>query len=158
MEYSIDGLMRLIGRGNGDNNNPSDTATSPPPVQPVEIPEDRGMAGLLPLAREKFLTLSDRMERRGLPIRLNEGFRTRERQAWIYAQGRTRPGPIVTKAAPGTSRHETGRAFDIVMKGKEPYNPLGLSIAGQVGQELGLVWGGAWKFTDLPHFELPPGA
>lgn len=27
--------------------------------------------------------------------------------------------------------------------------------AGQIGEELGLVWGGRWKTEDLCHFELP---
>jgi len=28
---------------------------------------------------------------------------------------------------------------------------------GQIGESLGLVWGGRWKQKDLGHFQLPDG-
>ncbi len=36
-------------------------------------------------------------------------------QAMLYAQGRTAPGPIVTKAHPGQSAHQYGFALDFVI-------------------------------------------
>lgn len=48
----------------------------------------------------------------GLSIRVFEARRSKERQAWLYAQGRTRPGVIVTWTL--QSRHITGEAVDIV--------------------------------------------
>ena len=40
------------------------------------------------------------------------GFRSIPEQARLYAQGRTVPGPIVTKAPPGLSFHNYGLATD----------------------------------------------
>jgi len=42
------------------------------------------------------------------------GRRTMEEQAMLYAQGRTRPGKIITQAKPGQSYHNYGLAFDWV--------------------------------------------
>ena len=39
-----------------------------------------------------------------LPIVIVETHRSYERQAKLYAQGRTAPGPMVTKARPGLHR------------------------------------------------------
>ena len=54
------------------------------------------------------------------PVRLMvlEGLRTKERQAELYAQGRTAPGKVVTWTM--NSRHITGHAVDIApVRGKE---------------------------------------
>lgn len=48
-----------------------------------------------------------------------EGYRSIERQAFLYAQGRTTPGPKITWARPGESLHGYGLAVDIVFD-KEP--------------------------------------
>ncbi|GAA5514758.1 hypothetical protein Dcar01_03519 [Deinococcus carri] len=49
---------------------------------------------------------------RGIEVCVYETFRTAERQAWLYAQGRTRPGPVVTYTL--DSSHEYGLAADWV--------------------------------------------
>jgi len=43
-----------------------------------------------------------------------EGWRSIERQAYLYAQGRTTPGKMVTWARPGFSWHQYGVGVDIV--------------------------------------------
>lgn len=50
----------------------------------------------------------------GTLIRVAQGFRTYAEQDALYAQGRTAPGKIVTKAKGGISNHNFGLAFDIV--------------------------------------------
>lgn len=50
----------------------------------------------------------------GFSFRLFEGFRSSHRQALLYSQGRTAPGPIVTYAGPGESHHQYGVAADLV--------------------------------------------
>jgi hypothetical protein len=70
---------------------------------------------LHPIFREKARELLDRLTAEGIPFRLFEGFRSPERQQYLYAQGRTRPGPIVTHARPWTSYHQYGLAGDFVL-------------------------------------------
>jgi len=90
----------------------------------------------------------------GARARVSEGLRTRERQAYLYASGRTRPGPIVTKTL--ASRHLGGRAFDIDFIGRHPDDvPIPWwEFAGYVGEQLGLRWGGRWALRDYRHFEV----
>lgn len=109
-----------------------------------------------------------------------EGVRSRARQAALYAQGRTKPGPIVTWVR--ESNHEEkddgyGYAVDLypfpvsrVLAAKSPreYEPLFDLIAKAMftaAKELGTTirWGADWDMdnmprergeTDNPHFEL----
>jgi peptidoglycan L-alanyl-D-glutamate endopeptidase CwlK len=97
----------------------------------------------------------------GIALRVTHTLRTLDEQARLYAQGRTLPGPIVTKAKPGASPHNFGMAFDICFSGKTPYpketDPR-WSVIGKIGEAIGLSWGGpngkGDRFTfDRPHFE-----
>ena len=97
-----------------------------------------------------------RLASEGLTFKVTSGNRTKEEQAALYAQGRTAPGPRVTWTL--KSRHIGGRAIDLTLfSGKNPvWESKHYDRAGEVGKELGLVWGGDWKRTkDKPHFELP---
>jgi peptidoglycan LD-endopeptidase CwlK len=94
-----------------------------------------------------------------LRIRVISGHRTWQEQDKLYAQGRTRPGDIVTKARGGYSNHNFGIAFDIgVFEGnKYLKQSTKYKAVGALGMELGLEWGGNWKnFVDEPHFQLRP--
>ena len=88
-----------------------------------------------------------------------QGTRTFEQQQAVYDQGRSTPGSIVTKARPGDSYHQYGLAFDVVpvayvnLKDWNPSGPYWQTI-GQIGESLGLTWGGRWSDPDEPHFEL----
>lgn len=105
---------------------------------------------------EQFLAHA---EARGHALRITHTLRTMEEQAKLYAQGRTAPGKIVTRAMPGQSAHNYGMAFDVCFKGTTPYPEDALGLAwwgeiGAVGKKLGLVWGGDFKkLKDRPHFE-----
>lgn len=99
--------------------------------------------------------------RQDLKIAIGETLRTVAEQDALYAQGRTKPGNIVTNA-PGSSYssyHQWGTAFDIYRNdGKGAYNESGnfFGRAGAIGTALGLEWGGNWKsIVDKPHFQLP---
>lgn len=99
---------------------------------------------------------------------VTETLRTKEEQDELYAQGRTKPGKIVTNAKGGDSFHNYGLAFDIALidRGKLNWN-TGADIndnditdffeIGEIGEKLGLEWGGRWKFKDMPHFQLTFG-
>lgn len=87
-----------------------------------------------------------------------ETYRPPDRQAWLYAKGRTQPGKIVTAARPGESVHELRRAFDVVIvrEGGGAWwdAPRHLWDAiGAIGESLGLEWGGRWELADLGHFQ-----
>ena len=95
-----------------------------------------------------------------ITIRIASAYRSMEEQQKIYNQGRTTPGPIVTKAIPGSSYHNWGLACDL----------LPLSISGElnynydqvkwvvIGQKYGLNWGGLWSgFKDPDHWECKMG-
>ncbi len=67
-------------------------------------------------------------EKQGCPIGIGECFRTVQEQNRLYAQGRTKPGPVVTNAPGSTYRsmHQWGVAFDVYRKdGKGAYNESG---------------------------------
>ena len=75
---------------------------------------------------------------------------------------------IVTKAQPGYSWHNFGRAIDVVPVDvaeagdlSDPDNPLWENpwwdAIGRVGEELGFEWGGRWERPDRPHFQWTHG-
>lgn len=92
-----------------------------------------------------------------------QGTRTFAQQQAIYDQGRTTPGTVVTKARPGDSYHQYGLAFDVVpdaYKDLPNWNPGGeyWGTIAQIGESLGLEWGGRWSTPDEPHFQIPESA
>lgn len=102
----------------------------------------------------------------GRSVRVTEGLRTFQRQAALYAQGRTEPGPIVTNSMAGESLHHYGCAIDSCWMGKDPYlERLGederriiWSEYGRVARAHGFEWGGDWKRpVDKPHIQLRYG-
>ena len=96
----------------------------------------------------------------GYSVKLISGHRSWAEQNELYAQGRTKPGKIVTNARGGYSNHNFGVAVDVgVFKdgAYQPESPL-YSKLGPVGRAMGLSWGGDWKsIKDMPHFEVPTG-
>ena len=84
-------------------------------------------------------------------------YRSQEEQDMLYAQGRTLPGKKVTNAK--VSKHTSRTAFDIVImvNGKPCWDVSNPSwkLAGEIGEIVGLTWGGNFKkFKDFPHFEF----
>ncbi len=97
----------------------------------------------------------------GITIIVTQTLRTIAEQDALFAQGRTKPGSIVTKAKGGFSLHNYGVAFDFVpvVNGKADYSNIAtFARVGEIGQRLGLEWGGMWKtFPDRPHFQFLAG-
>lgn len=101
----------------------------------------------------------ERCHLKNLGIKIICGTRTYEEQAELYSKGRTTSGAKVTNAGPGQSMHNFGLAFDIGVFADGKYLPESenYEIAGQIGESLGLDWGGNFKsIKDEPHFELRP--
>lgn len=74
---------------------------------------DRDPLRLHPLVRDAVAKTLASCKAAGLPFAMFEGYRSPVRQAVLYAQGRTAPGPIVTYARPGESHHNFGMAADL---------------------------------------------
>ena len=113
-----------------------------------------------PELQEKAQRLIAECKKQGLIVKLGECFRTVAEQDNLYAQGRTKPGSIVTnaKGSSYSSMHQWGAAFDVIRNdGKGAYfdNDGWFSKVGRIGKSLGLEWGGDWTSpVDKPHFQL----
>ena len=121
---------------------------------------ERNIATLEPVTAKLAREHLRRLHAEGLNFKITSGTRTFAEQAKIYAQGRTAPGKIVTRAKPGSSWHNFGVAYDITLfSGKNPvWESPKYTRAGEIGEELGLRWGGRFKsLVDRPHFERTLG-
>jgi peptidoglycan LD-endopeptidase CwlK len=128
---------------------------------------EKAIATLLPPAQQaarKFMTLA----KTKFDVKLLSGLRTYAEQNALFAQGRTKPGSIVTKARGGFSNHNFGIAWDvgIFVNGKyltgrnaqeeAQYKNLAALIMPKLGDVL--TWGGDWKtIQDRPHYQLKAG-
>ncbi|WP_069999642.1 M15 family metallopeptidase [Cellulosilyticum sp. I15G10I2] len=116
---------------------------------------------LHPKVKELALKLLEECKKAKLNIGISEAYRTIERQDYLYAQGRTRPGSIVTYARGSSmsSYHQWGLAFDVYNNViGDAYNVTILNKVGTIGQKLGLEWGGNWaSFKDRSHFQYTFG-
>ena len=114
---------------------------------------------LHPGLRTKCQELIRKCKTKGIEIIISQTLRTKQEQDDIYAQGRTKPGKIVSNVRYPKSMHCWGVAFDIavIRGGKAIWDVAAYKPAGELGEGLGLSWGGRWKnFPDAPpHFELP---
>ena len=105
--------------------------------------------------------LIQRCAAEGLPVAVVETVRDLEYQASLYAQGRTKPGKIVTnQKTPSFHWDKVGLAFDICknVKGHEYDDADFFRKCGAIGKEMGFTWGGDWKsLPDRPHFQWDDG-
>jgi len=125
----------------------------------VDDRSEKAIGTLLPQVQPYARALVKKAAQHGITITVIAGLRTYEEQNELFAQGRTKPGRIVTNARGGFSNHNFGIAFDVGVFEGASY--LGESpkykAVGALGMDLGLEWGGNWKtFLDEPHFQLRP--
>ena len=119
----------------------------------------RGKSKLHPRVRELCAEFERRCREAGLNVLVTETFRTAQEQDALYAQGRTKPGSIITrcKGADYQSPHQWGVAFDFCqnVRGREYDDSDGFfRKCGEIGKKLGLFWGGDFRtFVDKPHLE-----
>lgn len=118
----------------------------------MEVIKD--IAELTPMAQRACRLFLLKCEGQGLKVRITETYRSQERQNELYAQGRTKPGQIVTWTK--NSRHKSRRAWDICqdIKGREFGDTAFFEKCGDAAKEAGITWGGVWKTPDMPHFEI----
>ena len=130
---------------------------------------------LEPEVRDRCKTFLRLCADQGIQVMVVQTLRTPEEQMLLYQKGRTRPGepchhilppkirPVgtcsnhpmgatVTNLLPGKSLHERGLAFDFCFG--PPVSWEGpWERAGEIGESVGLKWGGRWKSPDRPHLE-----
>ncbi len=133
-----------------------------PPAATNDKVDDRSekvIATLLPEVQPYARALVTKAGADGITIKVISGLRTYDEQNDLYAQGRTKPGRIVTNARGGFSNHNFGIAFDVgVFEGSQYLDESPkYKAVGVLGMDLGLEWGGNWKtIQDEPHFQLRP--
>ncbi len=76
---------------------------------------DNDPSHLHPAYRREAEAVLQACSSEGLPFKIFEGFRSPHRQQFLYEQGRSRPGSVVTKAGPWSSIHQYGLAADFVL-------------------------------------------
>lgn len=123
------------------------------------------LRGCHPRLRTRVVQLVKALSQEGLSIVLTQGVRTTAQQQSLYAQGRSKPGKIVTNCdgVKKVSNHQPkadgfGYAVDVawVVDGQVTWEGPWETL-GRLAQAHGLIWGGTWtRFPDRPHLELPP--
>nr|WP_294867921.1 M15 family metallopeptidase [uncultured Pseudogulbenkiania sp.] len=106
---------------------------------------------------QTVLRVMARLEARGFPMTLLEGYRSPERQDALAGQG-----TLVTKAKGGQSKHQYGLAVDlapvrngkVVVSERAPWAMSAYLALGEEATAAGLTWGGTWSFKDYGHIEL----
>lgn len=121
----------------------------------------RDLSELLPAAQTACRLLFQECFKAGIRnIFITETYRSQARQNYLYAQGRTRPGAIVTWTL--KSNHSGRLAWDIAVGPPNVlYDVTVLNKVGAIAQKLGITWGGQKSWvdagkTDRPHFEVLP--
>lgn len=122
---------------------------------------NNSLDALHPYVKILALKFLEACEKENFPVKIIMTYRTIEEQNALYAQGRTKPGNIVTNAKGGSSYHNYRLAFDAVpvINGKINWDDeKAFKKMGAIGTSVGLEWGGNWPtFKDTPHFQWTGG-
>ena len=146
----------------------------------AEPSKDRDLAKLSPEFRRRLQLVLEDLAMAGTPFKFDEGYRTVDRQQWLYGSGRPtvvpygRRGPIVTRddGVRAPSRHQgdgppgTGRAADcypedgaghVIWPPPPPSDPRWQAYADSAVRH-GLTAGYYWSsFKDVTHCQISPG-
>jgi peptidoglycan L-alanyl-D-glutamate endopeptidase CwlK len=122
----------------------------------------RSLGDLLPPVQQRVVQFLSLAKEAGIDLIVTSTYRDAASQEALYAQGRTKPGRIVTNAKAGQSWHNWRCAIDVVpvRNGKPVWDakdPIWQTV-GQLGKQAGLEWAGDWKrFKEFPHFQYTGG-
>ncbi|MFD2613524.1 M15 family metallopeptidase [Paenibacillus gansuensis] len=139
-------------------------------LQALQSKNEPKLRGLHPVVLAAAQALIMRCFTRGVQILITQGSRSKEYQDELYAQGRTKPGKIVTNARGGHSYHNYGLAIDFALLlncGREvSWDTLldadrdcmadWMEVVDEA-EKLGFEWGGRWDFVDKPHLQMTFG-
>ncbi|EAG2634107.1 N-acetylmuramoyl-L-alanine amidase family protein [Listeria monocytogenes] len=119
------------------------------------------VAGMNKVTSDKTRNVIKKMAKQGIYLCVAQGYRSNSEQNALYAQGRTKPGNVVTNAKGGQSNHNHGVAVDLCLYTSDGKNVIWESTTSRWKKVVnamkaeGFKWGGDWKsFKDYPHFEL----
>jgi len=98
----------------------------------------------------------------GVDVLIYSTYRDAASQDALYAQGRTKPGRIVTNARAGQSFHNWRVAFDFVpiVAGKARWDDKeAYAKCGNIAESIGLEWAGRWtgKLRETAHCQFTGG-
>jgi peptidoglycan LD-endopeptidase CwlK len=116
--------------------------------------------GFQSAVRDIVATMNDRCTLSDYHLRVVYGARTAEEQDRLYAQGRTTPGPIVTRARAGESAHCYAAAADLALCIDRsgawlPGDHPAWGILAAIVRARGAITGSDFKsFADRAHVEL----
>lgn len=111
---------------------------------------------LYPAFLEKVLDAVAACEARGAHYIATRGYDTYGAQMALWAQGRTKPGPVVTNAKGGQSQHNFGLAVDfarVMPDGKVSWDAADYQPLIEEVEKRGLHSGRGYK--DVPHVGWP---
>jgi peptidoglycan L-alanyl-D-glutamate endopeptidase CwlK len=121
----------------------------------------RNLDDLAPPAKQRAEAFIAAAKAKGIDLLVTSTYRDSDSQNALYAQGRTTPGNIVTRAKAGQSWHNWRCAFDVVplVNGKAIWDDQAMwKQVGEIGKSCGLEWAGDWKtFKEYPHFQYTGG-
>jgi peptidoglycan L-alanyl-D-glutamate endopeptidase CwlK len=121
----------------------------------------RSLDDLAPPVKQRAQAFVEAAKTKGIDLLVTSTYRDSESQNALYAQGRTTPGNIVTRAKAGQSWHNHRCALDVVplINGKAVWDDQAIwKQVGEIGKACGLEWAGDWKtFKEYPHFQYTSG-
>lgn len=137
-------------------------------LEQVKLKSQKRLAGVHPVIRQLGEVLIERCYNRGVWILITQGLRTYAEQDELYAQGRTKPGKIVTNVKGGYSIHNFGFALDFALllrdgktvswdtlRDDDKDSMPDWSEVVEEAKRLGFEWGGDWRsFVDMPHIQM----
>jgi peptidoglycan L-alanyl-D-glutamate endopeptidase CwlK len=115
----------------------------------------RSLDDLRPDVRVNVESLLKLCKKQELNVLITQTKRDNEYQAYLYAQGRTRSGSIITNSKT-TTFHGAGLAIDFCqnIKGYEYADKCFFQNVATIAKHIGFSWGGDWKdFVDRPHLQ-----
>ena len=121
----------------------------------------RSQDDLAPPVKQRAEAFIAAAKARNIDLLVTSTYRDNESQDALYAQGRTAPGNIVTRAKAGQSWHNWRCALDVVplVNGKAIWDDQAIwKQVGEIGKSCGLEWAGDWvTFKEFPHFQYTGG-
>lgn len=140
----------------------------------------RNMGAAHPRIIEYAEELIRRAYNEGIRVQISSGYRSNERQAELYGQGRSsfiyngkqygklydangKKLSIVSNAKPGESVHNYGLAIDYFLVSEDGRTSLWTVNAdwrrvAAIAKSMGFEWGGDWlSFVDYPHLQITGG-